>query len=182
MPNYCDYEMKVIGKKEDIQRLLNCLQADYNYRAGKPEHKHFFRVFEAEEAGTAKDNGNGTYTQYIYGYCAWSVWSCMMEGRSTYYSDCKEHYGEDFMGTTLVEQSQGLTIEVFSEEPGMEFSEHYIFKNGECVCNEETKIAQGGYTKSGKPTKRIDWDTYEGDTIIFNSFREGETGDFVYSV
>ena len=35
MPNYCNYEMKIKGSKEAIQRVIACLEADYNYNIGK---------------------------------------------------------------------------------------------------------------------------------------------------
>ena len=181
MPNYCDYEMKIKGSKNAIKRVLDCLNADYNYGEGKPSHQHFFRVFQAEETRPIKRNEDGTYTQYVYGYCAWSVSSCMLDGGFSYYQLVKKDHPEIFMGTTLTEQSKDCEIEVFSEEPGMGFSEHYIFKNGECLCEEKCEITSGGYTKSGKPTKRINWDTYEGETIIFNPFRRNEIKEFVWS-
>lgn len=183
MPNYCDYTMKVKGSKQAIDNLLKCLTADYNYDAGRPEHKHFFRVFDAQPVyEEPKLNQDGTYTQFIFGYCAWSVHSCMCDGGFSYYDSVKKDYPEIFMGTTLEEESKDCEIEVFSEEEGMCFSEHYIFKNGECVCDEEEEIETGGYTKTGKPTKRINFDTYEGETIVFNPFRENETGDFIFSI
>ena len=76
--------------------------------------------------------------------------------------------------------SEDCEIEVFSEEPGMGFSEHYIFKNGECLCDEEREITSGGYDENGKPTEDIDWENYDGDTIIFNPYRFGRTGDFLW--
>ena len=141
MPNYCDYEMKIKGSKEAINRVVNCLKAEYNYGAGKPEHKHFFRIFEAYVDDEMEKNDDGTFTQFVSGYCAWSVYSCMCSGEHTYYSDCKDDFGKDFMGTTLFEQSEDCEIEVFSEEDGMEFSEHYIFKKGRCVLDDCVKIS-----------------------------------------
>lgn len=181
MPNYCDYEMRIKGSKKAIQRVLDCLNADYDYEEGKPAHKHFFRVFQAEKSDEIKDNGDGTYTQQVYGYCAWSVSSCMLEGTFTYFNRVKKDYPDIFMGTTLLEQSKDCEIEIFSEEPGMGFSEHYIFKNGECICEDQAEIVSGGYNKKGQPTKRINWDTYEGDTIIFNPHRRNEIEEFVWS-
>lgn len=180
MPNYCDYEMKIRGSKTAIERVIECLNADYNYGEGKPSHKHFFRVFQAEKAGNIKRNEDGTYTQVIYGYCAWSVASCMLDGGFSYYNVVKKDHPEIFMGTTLKEQSEDCTIEVFSEEPGMGFSEHYIFKSGECLCEEEREITSGGYDKNGEPTENIDWEEYDGDTIIFNPYRVKRTGDFLW--
>jgi hypothetical protein len=45
------------------------------------------------------------------------------------------------MGTTLKEQSKNCEIEVFSEEPGCMFSEHYLFKNGKCLIDDCIEIS-----------------------------------------
>lgn len=172
MPNYCNYDMKIKGSKNAIKRVIDCLKADYNYGEGKPSHKHFFRVFEVWE-GDLEKNEDGTYTQFVCGYLAWSVSSCMLDGQWSYYESVKKDYPEIFMGTTLAEQSKDCTIEVFSEEEGMGFSEHYIFNKGVCECDDTCEIRQGGFTKNGKPTTRINWDTYEGDTFVINPHREG---------
>ena len=178
MPAYCNYEMKIKGSKDAIKRVLECLKADYDYNKGKPEHKHFFRVLNVYDNEEMEDNGDGTFTQFVYGYCAWSVRSCMCSGGQTYYNYGKESFGENFMGTDLVEQSQDCEIEVFSEEEGMEFSEHYIFKNGECLVDDCVDCEQAGYTKTGKITKRINWDTYEGDYVCLNPHRENQVDGF----
>ena len=174
MPNYCNYEIQIKGSKEAIQRVIACLEADYDYNIGKPEHKHFFRVFsvyyEENEMEQLDDN---TYILFAYGDCAWSVHSCMCSGEHTYYNDCKNDFGENFMGTTLQEQSQDCEIEVFSEEEGMEFSEHYYFKNGECLIDDCVETQQAGYTKSGKISTKINWDKYDGEIICLNPNREG---------
>lgn len=181
MPNYCNYEMKIKGSKDAIKRVLECLKADYDYEEGKPKHKHFFRVFEAYEDKEMKDNGDGTFTQFVWGDCAWSVCCCMCGG-GTYYNSCKESYPDTFMGTDLVEQSQDCEIEVFSEEEGMEFSEHYIFKNGECLCDDTVQTQQAGYTKTGKITTRINWDTYDGDYVCLNPHRVNQVDEFYWEI
>lgn len=177
MPNYCNYEMKIKGSKDAIKRVLECLKADYDYDEGKPGHKHFFRVFDVYENAKMEDNGDGTFTQFVCGDCAWSVYCCMFSG-GTYYNDCKKNHPDTFMGTDLIEQSQDCEIEVFSEEEGMEFSEHYIFKNGECLCDDTAQVQQAGYTKTGKITTRINWDTYEGDCVCLNPHRENQVDEF----
>lgn len=174
--------MKIKGSKEAIQRVLDCLNADYNYEKGKPSHQHFFRVFDATKCGDAKRNADGTYTQRVYGYCAWSVASCMLESAFSYYSTIKEDYPDIFMGTTLEEQSKDCEIEVFSEEPGMGFSEHYIFQNGECVCDEQEQISSAGYDKKGRVTQKINWDTYDGEIVMLNVYRKNEIGDFLWNL
>jgi len=184
MANDCLYEMQIRGSKRAIARVIACLKADYNYTEKKPAHKHFFRVFDCYDDSELNDNGDGTFTKYVYGYCAWSVHSCMMgnEGELSCYNMCKENYKDIFMGTTLEEQSKDCIIEVFSEEPGMAFSEHYIYNHGVCECDTCIEIQEGGYDQKGNPTTDIDWDTYEGDTITFNDNRRGFDGEFMWGV
>lgn len=124
MPNYCNYEMHIKGRKEACKEFRK-MMVDYNLP------KHFWRVFEAdivEESGSEEE-----YVMHIAGYCAWSVYSCMFEGKHT--------YAEDFGGTSLQKESERLQleIEVYSEEPGLQFMEHYYFNNGEELINEEIK-------------------------------------------
>lgn len=180
MANDCEYEMRITGSKETIERVFQCLTGDYNYEEGKPSHEHFFRIFSATKEELT-ENEDGTYTQVIYGDCAWSVASCMLDGAFSYYECVKKDHPEIFMGTTLKEQSKDCIIEVFSEEPGMGFSEHYIFKNGVCLCQDEQEIKTGGYDKNNEPTEDIDWDTYEGDYVVFNPYRRKRTGEFLWT-
>ena len=51
MPNYCDYEMKVKGKRENVEEFVKVIKTDYKYddvgnckcEAGR----HLWRIFEA---------------------------------------------------------------------------------------------------------------------------------------
>lgn len=137
MPNYCDYKMRVRGIPANVDKFINIIQApDYTQR-------HLYRV----EADIINENIDvfGLKTALIGGYCAWSVYSCMMEGPFTYYDDCKR---EDLShtditkddverGTSLIIESKrlGLIIEVYSDEPGMGFQEHICIANGTILCN-----------------------------------------------
>ena len=183
MPNICDYEIKIRGSKEAIKRVVDCLKADYNYNTGEVPHEHFFRVFEASEVELVANN-DGTFTQRISGNCAWSVQCTMVSEseRSSYYGDIKRECPDLFKGTTLKKQSKDCEIEVFSEETGIGFSEHYIFKNGNCVCDDCVDVKNGGYTKGGKPTTKINWDTYDGDYIVFNPHRMGVEQDYKWEI
>jgi len=181
MPNYCNYEMQIVGSKRAIERVVACLRADYDYNKGKPTHKHFFRVFEAY-CDEVRKEGKNRYRAFIFGYCAWSVYSCMCKGEDTYYNDVKKSHRDIFMGTNLYEQSKNCEIEVFSEEEGFEFSEHYLLKNGKCLVDDCVKTEKAGYTKTGKITKRINWDTYDGDIICLNPHREEPEGDYRWTI
>lgn len=137
MPNYCNYSMCVVGKqRKNVEEFIKVINADYDY--GKMEFscdRHMFRVFEAE-CNEIEERDNGTFEVIIYGYCAWSVASCMFEGG--YYRRFQEEYGSNSRGTTLLIESKklNLDIEVYSEESGMCFQEHYVITNGELKVDE----------------------------------------------
>lgn len=164
MPNLCEYEMKIKGSKDAVQRVIDCLKADYDYEKGKPAHKHFFRVFDCYGEENITDNKDGTFTAWVCGDCAWAVNCCMISG---YYEECKKLHPKIFMGTTLEEQSQDCEIEVFSEEPGCLFSEHYIYKNGECLCDDCIEIEV-----------KDDNDEWE----IINAHRETPDSGFAFAI
>jgi hypothetical protein len=94
-----------------------------------------FRVFEAE-SDEIVEREDGRFQVNINGYCAWSVRSCMFE--DGYYRDLKKDYPKEFRGTTLrIESARlGIDIEVYSEESGMCFQEHYVIIEGKLVCDE----------------------------------------------
>jgi hypothetical protein len=122
--------MKVVGTKANINKFIKVIQADYSYNEMKFSYeRHMFRVFEAEYDEIEK-RSDGKFETIINGYCAWSVASCMLRGG--YYNDVKKGYPDDFRGTTLDIESKilHLDIEVFSEESGCCFMEHYLIRNG----------------------------------------------------
>ena len=132
MPNYCYYSMCVKGKKENIEEFEKVMNADYDYGTMNFSHdRHMFRVFEAY-MGEIQQVGEDIYQAIFSGNCAWSVFSCMFDGAHSYYESLKERYSNEFRGTTLPLESKrlNLDIEVFSEESGMCFQEHYIIRNG----------------------------------------------------
>lgn len=182
MPNYCDYDIRIKGSPRAVQRMVWCLRQGYSYADGKkPAHKHFFRVFECHELDTEK-NSDGTITKHLWGNCAWSVQSCMTDSPTSYYADVLKAHQNDFMGTCLAEQSRQCDIEVFSEEMGMCFSEHYLYMKGECMVDDTVQIAEAGYDDDGNITENIDWDTYSGDIVILNEHRDKSTGDYKWTI
>lgn len=143
MPNYCMYEMRIQGNTHGVEKVIETLKADYDYYNNKfNSDKHLFRVFDADIMDD--ETVDGIRDVIINGSCAWSVFSCMMEGDGTYYSSCKAEYGDSFRGTTLVELSKdySVMIEVYGEECGCEFQEHYLIHNGEVLVEEETKYIE----------------------------------------
>ena len=69
--------------------------------------------------------------------CAWSAYTCMFNGPGSYYY----HYSKELIyGTHVQEQAKRLQleIEIYSEEPGAGFQEHYLVDNfGNLIINEE---------------------------------------------
>lgn len=126
MPNYCNYELKAKGEKENLEKLIEILNNNYNMSEEDP--LHMFRIFEATPTF---DNEEKTFLT-VRGYCAWSVYSCMMEGFCTYYSDSYK----DTNATTIdrLAKDLNLYIEIISEEPGMCFMEHIMcYPDGEII-------------------------------------------------
>lgn len=139
MPNYCNYSMCVVGTQENIEEFIKVMKADYDYNNMEFGHdRHMFRVFEAE-CDEIEERYDGRYQVVINGYCAWSVASCMLE--DGYYKRFEQEFADNFRGTTLVIESKilNLDIEVFSEESGCCFQEHYVIKKGDFVCEEDVE-------------------------------------------
>jgi hypothetical protein len=136
--------------------------------------RHFFRVFDASY-DEIEDLGDGKCQVIINGYCAWSVYCCMFDtsGRS-YYKSLKTSYPNEFRGTTLPMESKRLhlDIEIFSEECGMCFQEHYVVKDGElCVdesvdwheyCIDEYKTKEEAEAELKIEITDEEWDSGEG--------------------
>ena len=163
MPNYCDFDMRIRGNRKSVATFATWLKADYHYSGDVPEiyveiegekipveHHIGWRVFECyydlEPFKDLKDDRD--VTLYISGYCAWSVYSCMLTGPFSYCSDnhdeCIKKYGKDY-SLTLPQACKKLSLEaeVFSNEPGMCFAEHYhITPDGELVTDEETQYLE----------------------------------------
>ena len=124
MPNICDYAMGIEGKQENIHKLHTIMSKE-DYTSGP----HLFRVFDADLIQDDEDFGE------IVGSCAWSVSVCMLEESSAAYI-----HGDDASsnGTSLERLSKDLElkIEIYSDEPGVGFQEHYVIENGEITVKE----------------------------------------------
>lgn len=144
MPNWCVFEINVVGPKEGVEYMLNVLKSGYSYSSDPPKidfKEHVFRTYIDGYAFDKEDDQYGDYVHYqIWGDCAWSVYCCMLDkqGNWSYYGRLKESYPDTFKGTTLIDLSArfGLIIEIWSEEPGMCFREHYIIQNGVMIVDE----------------------------------------------
>ena len=153
MPNICDFDMLVEGKKKDVDTFIKWLEADYHYfvdDSGIPKLEcssdyHFYRVFDVYyDEINAKDDE--VIRQVISGDCAWSVTVCMLRNcGSLYYKRTDDDEFKDIRkDIDLVESSWllNLKIEVYSKEPGMCFAEHYLIDNGKIVIDDCTEYQE----------------------------------------
>ena len=183
MPNLCFYSMCVKGMKGNIEEFIKVIKADYNYGTMEFSYdRHLFRVFDAyyDEIEQVGDNA---YQVIIDGDCAWSVSSCMLE--AGYYKDLKERYPKEFRGTTLQTESErlNLDIEVFSEESGMCFQEHYVIRKGklevdECVDWQEYDLTEFKTKKEAEEEYGIEITDKEWEQGEFISRGGFESWDF----
>lgn len=184
MPNYCNYSMCVVGAKENVEEFIKVINSNYDYNKMEFDYdRHMFRVFEAI-CDEIEERYNGTYQAIINGYCAWSVASCMLE--HGYYQDCKASFGDNFRGTTLLLESErlGLDIEVFSEESGMCFQEHYIIRKGNLTTDECVDWCEhylGDYETKEEAEEDLgmqltdeEWENYSDDYISRGGFGDWE--------
>lgn len=118
MANNCFYQITVVGEKASCEEWLRRMK-DYDAR------NHFYRMFIVE-VDNEEVLTNGDYKMQISGDCAWSLESCC---RASGYS-----HGVDLFAVNTEEL--GLDMEAYSEECGLEFAEHYIYKHGECVVDD----------------------------------------------
>lgn len=137
MPNYCDYDMKIIGSKKDCDEFVKRLKS-YD------EPNHFWRIFEATvyDEKIVGENGSNDVAYCIFGYCAWSLESCC---RASGYSD-----GVDLFEVNT--RDLNLKLEAYSREPGIEFEEHFIYDHGKCIADECVDICVYWWDRDEYPT------------------------------
>lgn len=129
MANICSFSMYVKGNKDDIQSFYNAMCQNGKFYMG--------RGADAEIV-LYEDCAN------IDGWCKWSVQSALIDNAIS----MRENPGAWYFGEnvdvsqiefiTLFEACQkwNLDMEVYSEECGMEFQEHYRFVDGKLVVDE----------------------------------------------
>lgn len=153
MANYCSYEMKIKGKKENVDKLIEYLQSDYYYENKElvkcDADRHFCRVFECHIADDYKEEGYQGY-EIVYGSCAWSVFSCMMSGDHTYYNDLIKYKNNKVTCMTKATKELDLEVEIFSEEPGCCFMEHFLIDKGKILI-EDCVDWEEQYDEDGDP-------------------------------
>lgn len=136
MANICNFSMLVVGKHEDIEKFYDAMSQNGNIYMG--------RGAEAEIEYEDDYDEEGTDRAQIDGWCKWSVQSALIDNAISMRDNPDGWYWGDGADTsklefiTLLEATKkwNLIIEVFSEESGCGFQEHYVFDKGTVLCDE----------------------------------------------
>lgn len=156
MPNYCRWKMHVQGDPASIEVLAARLRGDMDAELFFPR-ANLMNTFEMSWLDSR--------TASLEADCAWSVYSCMFDGSNTYKADAMDPSPY----ATLEDSSRelALKIEVYSNEPGVGFAEHYLFENGEELINETTDYKEFFYD----PDEWESFEHYKNDLVEFASSR-----------
>lgn len=148
MANNCFYQIKAVAKnKEALERLVQIMQY-------KDSEYFIYRCFEAE-ANIYKDGD--FYVADISGDVAWSCskWFATEENKGElivleYDNEFNPTYGTaHYISLDLLCKKFGIGIELFSEESGFQFQEHYLVNsNGDFEFNEREHWEQEWYDEN----------------------------------
>ena len=128
MGNECMFSMRIKGVKANILELYKIINMSHPKKLG------LFKTFDIEPSKGHQITDSEDVIVELSGVCINSVYSCMMDGSSTYYNSYirEGNFTDDFKGTNLLIESKrlNLEIEIYSVEYGDNFEEHYYIKNG----------------------------------------------------
>lgn len=133
---YARLKAEEVGDHRAIE-MLKDENLKKEYFKNIPSTKHFFRVFDYYPDDNMQEILEDKYIAMPAGTCAWSLESCVVDlYEEGYYSEVKKNTCPPnvFQGTRLVEfakEHPSLKIALVSTEPGMAFSELFVFVDGE---------------------------------------------------
>lgn len=112
MANNCDYIMKIVGRQASVEELVD--------RLAHKNDKSFGRIFSLDEIDNKIQNG--IYQYECCGDCAWSIFASIID------------LGED--NVVAATNELNVSMEIYSNEPGCAFQEHYIISKGKILKDE----------------------------------------------
>ena len=150
MANNCFFEMHVSGRKRNLNKFFHYM----DYKHQKEGEKYFPRTFPSDKTEYITYNGNHVIS--IVGDCAWSIYSCLCKGAHTCFGE--KNKNKTMHNMIDMSKYHKLEIEVWSEEHGIGFSEHYYIKNDEIIINDCEDLMEEYNEKTGEfeYTKKAD--------------------------
>lgn len=141
MANLCSFKMRLRGERENIEKFHKAMMQEGDIWMGR-----------GADADIEYDDGQNTAT--IWGTCKWSVISALIDNAISMRAEPKMwNFGKDEWNklefVTLWEACEKwqLDMEVYSEECGFEFQEHFGYINGGEITYDEC----------------VDWQEYDVD-------------------
>ena len=145
MANLCSFSMYVRGSHGDIEQFYNAMSQKGNIYMGRGAEAEI--VWDDDDAAA------------IDGWCKWSVISSLVDNAISMRTEPNkwawgdEDKAKDLEFITLFEACKkwNLSMEVYSEESGCCFQEHYVCVNGDvliddcvdweeyCICDYDSK-------------------------------------------
>ena len=130
MANICGFSMLIRGNHNDIESFYNAMSQKGNIYMGRGADA----TLEFEDDNVAR----------IEGWCKWSIQSALIDNAiSMRTNPTMWYWGEGVNANklqfiTLFEACSkwNLDMEVYSEECGCCFQEHYVCINGDVICDE----------------------------------------------
>lgn len=131
MANICSFSMKVRGEHDNIEKFYNAMMQNGNVYMG--------RGADAEINYNDEDD-----TAHIDGGCKWSIVSAMVDNaismRSNpdrwWWGDSVDYKSLEFITLWEACKRWNIDMEVYSEESGCCFQEHFVVVNGDLICEE----------------------------------------------
>lgn len=147
MANICSFSMQVKGTRENIEKFFEAMTQAKDVWMGRGSEAD---IEYEDEDGRAQ----------IDGWCKWSIQSALidnalsmrkqqMTGEGYWYWGDEIQNVKEFITLFEACKKYNVNMEVYSEEPGCCFSEHYKYENGkildECVDYEEHYDDDGNF-------------------------------------
>ena len=144
MANLCFFELRATGFKNEKDK--NAFLSVFSNDSGKTPtgcdtKMPYMAIYETE----LTIDGN---TVILTGDCKWSINTSFT--RNGFYKDKDKN--SNYTCLEDLSEKYGLYIEVYSEECGFCFQEHYIFENGQVICEDSVDWSEHFIG---------DYDTYE---------------------
>lgn len=131
MANICSFVMKARGSKENVEQFHKAMRQEGNIWMGRG----------ADVDLTFEDDGeDGAF--YMSGWCKWSILSALIDNAISMRTEpnmwSKEEGWENREYITLYEACErwDIIMEVYSEEGGCQFQEHFICDKGKVLCED----------------------------------------------
>lgn len=177
MANICSFVMKVRGSKENVEQFHKALNQNGKIWMGRG----------AETDLTFEEDG----AAFMSGWCKWSVISALVDDAISMRTE-PERWShadgdEEHEYITLFEACKkwNLVMEVYSEEGGCEFQEHFICNKGDVICSEcvdwhEYEICD--YNTKEEAEEALGFEISDDEWKHEDWINRGGFGDWVYEI